>query len=193
MKIGTKSVLFGAHAFWLHPFFVAWGWKKLYGFPWDPRLWVVFFLHDIGYLGKPNMDGEEGESHPEVGAKIVEKLFGKEWGDLSLLHSRFYCKKHGREKSKLFYADKMAFVLEPWWLYIPRTRLSGELAEYMEKSKQGHYRSSACYKENITAKEWFETTVLYQLTLVYEKEIQAANEKIVEQHGWKIPGVKDEH
>ena len=53
MKIGTRSVLFGAHAFWLHPWFVAAAWWKLYGFPWDPRLWVAFFLHDLGYFGKP--------------------------------------------------------------------------------------------------------------------------------------------
>jgi hypothetical protein len=32
MKIGTKSVLFGAHCFLVHWFFVALGWWKLYGF-----------------------------------------------------------------------------------------------------------------------------------------------------------------
>ncbi len=40
MNVGTRSILYGAHAFWLHPWFVAWGWWRLYGFPWDPRLWV---------------------------------------------------------------------------------------------------------------------------------------------------------
>jgi hypothetical protein len=75
MKIGTKSVLFGAHAFWMHPWFVALAWWKLYGFPFDPRLWFAFFLHDIGYWGKPNMDGPEGESHPELGASIMGALF----------------------------------------------------------------------------------------------------------------------
>ena len=57
MTVGTKSVLFGYHAFWLHPFFVAAGWWKLYGTPLDPRLWFAFFLHDVGYVGSPNMDG----------------------------------------------------------------------------------------------------------------------------------------
>lgn len=71
MKIGTKSVLFGAHCFFLHPFFVAIAWTKLYGFPFDPRLWIAFFVHDLGYLGKPNMDGPEGETHVELGAKIM--------------------------------------------------------------------------------------------------------------------------
>ena len=87
MKIGTKSVLFGAHAFWFHPFFVARAWYHLYGFPFDPRLWVAFFVHDIGYLGKPNMDGPEGESHPEIGATIISWLFDRipwwtEWQEI---------------------------------------------------------------------------------------------------------------
>jgi hypothetical protein len=55
MKVGTKSVLFGAHCFLIHPFFVAAAWIKLYGFPWDPRLWIAFFVHDLGYFGKPNI------------------------------------------------------------------------------------------------------------------------------------------
>ena len=75
MRIGTKSVLFGAHCFFLHPWFVAMGWWKLYGFPYDPRLWVAFFVHDLGYIGKPDMDGVEGESHPWFGAKICSWLF----------------------------------------------------------------------------------------------------------------------
>jgi hypothetical protein len=75
LAIGTKSVLYGAHAFFLHPWFVAWAWWKLYGFPWDPRLWVAFFVHDLGYIGKPDMDGEEGEQHPALGARIMCALF----------------------------------------------------------------------------------------------------------------------
>lgn len=82
MKIGTKSILFGAHCFFLHPWFVALAWWKLYGFPFDPRLWFVFFFHDFGYIGKPNMDGEEGEKHVELGAIIVSRLFDKRRGRL---------------------------------------------------------------------------------------------------------------
>ena len=51
MTVGTKSVLFGAHCFLIHGFFVARGWWTLWGFPWDPRLWTAFFVHDLGYLG----------------------------------------------------------------------------------------------------------------------------------------------
>jgi hypothetical protein len=74
MKIGTKSVLFGAHQFLIHPWFVAAGWWKLYGFPRDLWLWIAFFVHDIGYWGKPNMDGPEGELHPWTGARILYRL-----------------------------------------------------------------------------------------------------------------------
>src|SRR5258708_5910867 len=75
MTIGTKSILFGAHQFLIHPWFVAAAWWKLYGFPFDPRLWVAFFVHDLGYWGKPNMDGAEGETHVELGANIMSALF----------------------------------------------------------------------------------------------------------------------
>jgi hypothetical protein len=52
MRVGTKSVIFGVHSILVHPFFVACAWSSLYGFPWDPRLWVAFFVHDLGYLTK---------------------------------------------------------------------------------------------------------------------------------------------
>lgn len=132
MRIGTKSVLFGAHCFILHPFFVAAAWRKLYGFPFDPRLWCAFFLHDIGYLGKPNMDGEEGEQHPRTGAKIMKFLFGQEWHDFTLYHSRFLAKKEGKQFSRLCVADKLAIVLTPAWLYLPMVRATGEIKEYMK-------------------------------------------------------------
>jgi hypothetical protein len=136
MKVGTKSVLFGAHCFFLHPFFVAAGWKKLYGFPFDPRLWVAFFVHDIGYIGKPNMDGVEGETHPEIGARIMSFLFGQEWGDFCLCHSRYYAKAKNRKVSRLCFADKLAFVLEPSWLYLPRVTATGEINEYLKKAEK---------------------------------------------------------
>lgn len=132
MKIGTKSVLFGAHCFFLHPFFVAYAWWKLYGFPFDPRLWIAFFVHDLGYLGKPNMDGEEGELHPYWGACLMGLLFGKKWFDFTLYHSRFLSKKMGSRFSKLCVADKLALTLTPQWLYLPMVNWTGEIKEYMK-------------------------------------------------------------
>jgi hypothetical protein len=134
MRVGTKSVLFGAHSFFIHPFFVAVGWWILYGFPWDLRLWAAFWFHDIGYLRSHDMDGDEGEGHVHLGAKIMGLLFGTYWADFTLRHSRYWAKKHGVTVSKLCYADKLAFVLTPGWLYLPMAGATGELAEYMAKS-----------------------------------------------------------
>lgn len=130
MTIGTKSVLFGAHQFFIHPWFVALAWWKLYGFPVDPRLWCAFFFHDLGYIGKPNMDGEEGERHPFVGAFFMLLLFGEAWADFTLLHSRYYAQRVGLKCSPLCVADKLAIALTPAWLYLPLVRLTGEITEY---------------------------------------------------------------
>lgn len=131
MKIGTRSLLYGVHAVWLHPFFVAWGWYYLYGIPWDPRLWVAFIVHDWGLWGCADLDGKEGTSHPELGARIMGRLFGRRWSEFCLYHSRYYSKRDGKNPSRLALADKMAIVVEPAWLYLPRARLTGEIAEYM--------------------------------------------------------------
>jgi hypothetical protein len=135
MKIGTKSVLFGAHCFFLHPWFVAAAWWRLYGFPLDPRLWVAFIVHDLGYIGKPNMDGQEGERHPELGARIMFELFGGDWHRFCLLHSRYYAKTLGMQPSRLCIADKLAIALTPAWLYLPMVRATGEIREYMAHAK----------------------------------------------------------
>lgn len=174
MDIGTKSVLYGAHCFFLHPIFVFIAWWKLYGIPYDPRLWVAFFVHDLGYFGKPNMDGPEGETHVELGSKIMSvfdyrfifknihtvyrhypyytrlgykavfefkgyvfaKRNTRQWSDFSRYHSRFYAKKDNVNYSKLCVADKLAICLEPFWLYLPRVILSGEIKEYMKLAEK---------------------------------------------------------
>lgn len=92
MRVGSKSILFGAHCFFIHPWFVALAWWRLFGFPWDPRLWVAFFVHDLGYWGKPNMDGPEGETHPELGGRIMGGLFDSIYG--SRKYWGFFIKTH---------------------------------------------------------------------------------------------------
>lgn len=131
MKVGTRSVLYGAHCFFIHPWFVAAAWTKLYGFPLDPRLWIAFFVHDLGYWSLPNMDGPEGERHVEWGANLMGWMFGDEWRDFCLYHSRFYAKRDRRHFSRLCVADKLSVALEPWWLYLPRVIATSEVYEYM--------------------------------------------------------------
>ena len=146
MRIGTKSVLYGAHCWFLHPWFVAEAWRRLYGFPLDPRLWACFWLHDMGYIGKPNLDGAEGERHVLAGAEIVSRLFDwkyrpfsdrsrdddpASWWLLCLLHSRYWAKRRGQPPSRLCYADKLAMLLTPRWIYLPLVWLTGEWREYL--------------------------------------------------------------
>ena len=136
MTIGSRSVLFGAHQFLLHPIMVAIAWTKLYGVPLDPRLWFAFFLHDIGYIGCSDMDGASGERHPERGAHLMRVLFGAQWGEFTLFHSRSYAKAAGRPVSQLCFADKLATALTPACLYLPLVCLTGEIDEYMRNTAQ---------------------------------------------------------
>jgi hypothetical protein len=131
MRIGSKSLIYGAHQVLIHPIAIAYAWTKLYGFPLDLRLWCAFLIHDWGYWGKSNMDGESGERHPVKGAAIMRLLFGKAWGDFTLLHSRFYATKLNRQFSRLAVADKLASTVLPAWLYVPMVCLTGEADEYM--------------------------------------------------------------
>jgi hypothetical protein len=177
MKVGTKSVLFGAHCWFIHPWFVAFAWWKLYGFPWDFRLWVAFFVHDLGYIGLPNMDGPEGEDHVWTGANIMRKWFdrptwigrlcnriwgedpeGWEWWHFCFYHSRFMAKKYEHHYSKLCVADKLAITFEPWWFYLPRVKWSGEIHEYiaLALTKYEHMKI-----QGITEREWFEDVKTY--------------------------------
>ena len=134
MKIGTRSLLFGYHQILIHPILVAAAWWKLYGFPWDPRLWVAFLIHDWGYVGKTTMDGVDGQQHPFWGADVMRRLFGDDWGIFSLLHSRTLAKRYSCPLSKLGYADKLAFLYYPKWLLKILYALSGEGEEYLKNN-----------------------------------------------------------
>jgi len=136
VRAGTKSVLFGAHSWWLHPFFVSAAWCRLYGFPWDVRVWAAFAVHDLGYWGRNDMDGPHGEAHVLLGGRIMGFLFGEFWQSFTVRHSRYWAKRMGLPVSRLCAADKLAFVLMPAWLYLPMARATGELSEYMQKSAE---------------------------------------------------------
>lgn len=106
--------------------------RKVYTSLLDPRLWIAFIIHDLGYWGKPNMDGAEGERHPEWACGRMNAWFDAPWGAFVLLHSRFYAKKMGLPVSPLCFADKLAIVYMPDWLYLPLIRATGEVEEYMQ-------------------------------------------------------------
>lgn len=174
MKIGTKSLLFGVHQVFLHPLIIALAWWKLYGFPWNPCLWLCFIIHDWGYWGLPEMDGSIGDYHPILGAKIAHVIldepltifgirhitkYGKDdhkWQDFCCNHSRFLAAQNVMMPSKLCMADKLAVVLEPWWLYLPRAWASGELKEYMNSAKPGGKYDFVNLKTT-TSREWYQS------------------------------------
>ncbi|HDY89480.1 MAG TPA: hypothetical protein ENH82_15375 [bacterium] len=136
MKIGTKSLLFGVHQFALHPFLVLLAWLIIYKKM--PRLssLCAIITHDWGYWGLSNMDGKEGEAHPERSAKIwvwLLKYSDFRWRVcISIMgHSRFNAAKHNMNLSMLFRADKLSMALCPSWLYLLLGNLTGEIKEYI--------------------------------------------------------------
>lgn len=186
LPVGTRSVLGGAHCWFLHPWFVARSWYTLHGWSrvrigvktrWSlpdvvgdplwldyevpgavrvervlftslrsPILWLAFFVHDIGYIGKPNMDGPEGELHPYFGANLLGEVFGAHWFTFVLGHSRFLSKQLGIDPSPLCVADKLAICLTPAWLYLPMARRTREIHEYMKLAKANNEDSFAKYE-----------------------------------------------
>lgn len=113
MKVGTTSLLWGAHCFLIHPFLVFRAWCRLFGFPWDLRVLCACFLHDIGYFQRGDMDGPDGEEHVILGACIMGWLFGPEWADECYRHSRYWAHRMGLPVSRLCLADKLAFATTP--------------------------------------------------------------------------------
>jgi len=150
MKIGTKSVLFGVHQFLWHPLTVGVAWKRLYKVWPTWREWVCIFVHDLGYWGKPNIDGPEGREHPVFGANLASDLLDRKgsmtYFDLTLFHSREYAKVNKHEPSLLCWADKYCVTVEPRWFYLFRARLSGEVQEF-----RSHAPAPIC---NLSFEEW---------------------------------------
>jgi hypothetical protein len=106
------------------------------------------------------MDGSDGETHVELGAKIMAMLFGEPWGAFTAAHSRYWAKRNGRQFSRLCVADKLAFVLMPAWLYLPMATATGELAEYMWRAKERQAGSEhftaleSAQLNSMDAREW---------------------------------------
>ena len=149
MRTGTKSLLFGVHQVLWHPVTVWIAWAKLYGLPtWKESFCIL--IHDWGYWGSPNMDGERGERHPEFAAHLAGRLLGPKYHDLCLYHSRHYCRNTGKEPSKLCWADKLSILYEPWWFYLPRACFSGELQEYRQIADHSGFVTASS-----THREWF--------------------------------------
>lgn len=150
--IGTRSILWGVHSMLWHPFVVLLGWITLFGLPSLKEL-LCIIVHDIGYIGMRNIDGIEGITHCQMGAKMAGKLLGERYRELVLHHSRTYCKTFGGAPSKLCWADKVSILYEIQWFYIFRARLSGEIKEWRGVTKDK-------YPLDMSDKEWLKSITI---------------------------------
>jgi len=138
MKMGTKSLLFGVHQVLWHPYTVWRAWRALYGAPtWRELACII--IHDWGYWGSPEMDGEIGSLHPVRSGLIAIRL-GLDHAEHAeiLNHSRALAFKLGHEPSRLCWADKCSMLYDPAWFYLLRALATGEIREYrLNAAKSG--------------------------------------------------------
>ncbi len=130
MRRGLKSLLWGAHNFFLHPLTVYLSWVWLYHSLPTWREAICILIHDWGYWECETMDGKDGAAHPNWAANLVGHWNWREEHSLILLHSRHLAKDLNMDPSRLYYADKLSFALIPACIYVPMARMSGELQEY---------------------------------------------------------------
>lgn len=158
MNVGTKSLLFGVHQFLWHPWTVGRAYRHIYK-RWPTfEEWLCILVHDWGYWGSENMDGEQGKKHPERGALIactlvyywyrlkfvlsrkikykhlIALMYAGDAFERTLYHSSHYVRMHGAKPSSLYLPDKVSILFEPRWWYLLRAKLSGEIYEYIENS-----------------------------------------------------------
>ncbi|MEQ1887025.1 MAG: hypothetical protein ABL967_18325 [Bryobacteraceae bacterium] len=118
------------------------------------------------------MDGPSGEEHVILGAKIMGALFGAAWEDECLRHSRYWSRRMGLPISRLCLADKLAFSLAPAWLYLPMAQWTGELDEYMMRSRErqagdhGFTDEEALLIRSASSEEWLRGLQSYTLRWV---------------------------
>ncbi len=175
MKTGSKSLLIGVHQFIWHPITVWLAWRNLYGRRPTWREAVCIVIHDWGYWGCPNMDGFEGERHPYFAAQIAGRLFGPNFHDLVLFHSRHLCAKLGAKPSKLCWADKISMIYDPTPWYLFRARLSGELKEYRRNAHNAGFIPAGA-----PDREWHEKLVEKLRTMSTEKAAEFARAEWIE-------------
>lgn len=112
---GLRTFLIGYHNPIVHSYYVIKAWHIIFNKYPNSREFICILFHDIGYIEqrKSNVNPEV-DIHPILGAKICGSLFGKEYYNLCIAHSRDYAKKLNIPISKLCYADKYGAVLIPF-------------------------------------------------------------------------------
>ena len=73
----------------------------------------------------------------------------------------------GARPSRLCYADKLALCCEWEWFYLFRTRITGELKEYMALSANGKYSCKEYMNRSIeTPQSWYRAVKSFTLRYV---------------------------
>ena len=134
MTLGTKTLLFGVHQFILHPCMVLLAWVRLYRSLPSLREFICIIIHDWGYWGKPSLKCADGDTHPEYGARLAEKLFGPEYRDFIFGHSFTYTERNKIPASKLMAPDKYWHCMIPFWVYKLMAIPTGELKHYRDQN-----------------------------------------------------------
>ena len=91
------------------------------------------------------------------------------WGQLVYYHSRFLAKRDGQRPSRLCVADKLSIVLMPFWLYYPMARLSGEIQEYMSRSR-GDGKYATMHLDTEDARAWYRQVQDYLRDWIAEQQ-----------------------
>lgn len=143
MRIGTRSLIFGLHSFFVHPILMLAIFKKVVGRRADFVEIVCILIHDIGYFGKPNMDGVEGNLHPYAGAKLARFLFGDRGWRLCVGHNDEVREVEGLPRSVIYAVDKYFYVVIPVWLQKALGIMSGEYKEISLREEGGVWNPAA--------------------------------------------------
>ena len=124
------------------------------------------------------MDGEDGKHHPILAGRIAHKylddraFYGDAYSALCLFHSRYTAKDLEREPSKLCWADKLSCKYDPWWLYLPRAILSGEINEYRQSAAE--FGAVPLMASN---REWYAWAQPRMIGKAYRQDARVAYEK----------------
>jgi hypothetical protein len=111
---------------------------------------IAIVLHDVGYWGCDDMDGECGILHPVRGAHLTTRVARGllfllrplgikrphlwELNQFCMFHSSALAADMGAKPSRLCAPDKLSILFEPRWFYLLRARLSGEIHEYTSRA-----------------------------------------------------------
>lgn len=177
----------------------------LYGPVRDPRLYLTFWLHDLGVLFAADV---EGERHGELGARIVTLVCDPPatrqpvrtpwgtlslgaWGRFTLLHSRAYARHLGVSPSRLCAADQLAIAFER--LYVTRVLASGEIWASLACAQAGQSAEVTLHLDHPDIAARRQTPLTRSVVEAWAFATKRAMTRWAQQHAWTLtpePGTR---